>query len=696
MGVLLVVGACEGETAVITTTTSQPVTTTSTTLPPDPAVDGPMFKIGLTRRLGTTNWWAAMGEDLTPESNAVLANTKSALFTLSRPGLALVPALAATTEPGSPTQQGAGWAVEQTVREDVTWSDGQPVTASDLVFYFDVVREFGLGGFHGGHFPADVTSLSAVDDHTVRIEFSSPPTPTMWETGVAMAPLVPAHFWETHVAEARAAAERALTSTTEAEARAAVAAASLGDDDPDNDLAPEEVSPEEVEAHRQSVAAESGRAALFAADASGEPSAGPMVLESWSPGQGVVTRSNPDFFARGSETVVYSDGSIRVADPVLGDNVFGGSASGEVIAHAVVGPFVSGIEWREHATSEDAYDSLMAGEVDYVLDPDGMGYPMYNQLAGRDDIGLSISPGEGFRYLGFNLRKPPMSDPVFRRAVATIVDKELLAETLFNGTLFPAYTVVHPDLTTFHAADIDRPGWSGEAPMSTPDRYREAIDLLTEAGYTWEVQPEIVLDEAGNFVDIVPGQNLEMPNGVDVPELTLVAAPEAVEDPMRATVALWVAKWMTDLGMVVNTELSGFGSAVDSVLEPDSFAASLSWDLHVLGWGAPDIALPGHTLVALFHSRNGVDVGGLNSTGYASSEFDAAADAFVEATSLEEAARLTKEMERIVAADLPYLMLFRAPVIEGYGSHVQFPVDAIMGGHGSFPLAWPESVRIAP
>jgi peptide/nickel transport system substrate-binding protein len=697
LGVLaLVSAACNGETAVITTTTSKPATTTSTTLPPDPSVDGPMFRVGMTGRLGTTNWWAALDAEPASESSVVLANTKSALFTLSRPGFALVPALAATVEPAAPTQQGAGWAVEQTIREDVTWSDGEPVTADDLVFYFDVVREFGLGGSHGGHFPAAVTSLSAVDEHTVRVEFASAPTPTEWQTGVALAPLVPAHFWEPHVAAAREAAGTAFASTTDEVARAAVAASSLGDDDPDNDVAPEDVAPEDAESHRQRVAAEAGQGVLYAADPAGEPSAGPLILESWDTGQSAVTRSNPGFFARGTETVVYSDGSVRVADPGLGDNVFGGSAAGEVTAHAIVGPFVSGIEWLEHGSAEEAYDSLRAGEVDYVLDPDGMGYPTYNELAGSDDIALSISPGQGFRYLGFNLRKPPMSDPVFRHAVASVVDKELLAETLFNGTLFPAYTVVHPDLTTFYADDVDRPGWSGGSPMSTPDRYRRAIDLLGEAGYSWDVQPEVVFDEAGNFIDIVPGQGLEMPNGVDVPPLTLVVAPEAEDDPMRATVALWVAKWMTDLGMVVDAEMSGFGSAVDSVLEPDSFEASLSWDLHVLGWGAPDIALPGHTLVALFHSRNGVEGGGLNATGYASSEFDAAADAFVAATSMEEAARLTKEMERIVAADLPYLTLFRAPVIEGYGSHVEFPVDAIMGGHGSIPLAWPESVRIAP
>lgn len=698
VGVLaLVFAACDGETDVITTTSSTVATTApSTTVPPDAAVDGPILRVGLTGPLGTVNWWAGVGPSASHETTAVLANTKSSLYTLSRPGFALVPALGATPQPATAGQQGANWVVTQTLREDATWSDGEPVTAHDLVFYFDVVREFDLGGSHGGHFPPSVTALTAVDDHTIRVEFASLPTSTEWQTGVAMAPLVPAHFWESHVADARDAARAARSSTTEEESRAAVAAASLTDDDPGNDTAPEAVTPEEVEAYRDRVAADSGRAFLFAIEPVAEPSSGPLIFESWTPGETAVTRSNPTFFGRGSETVVYSDGSVRFADPSGGDHVFGGSASGEVTAHVVVGPFVSGVHWQEHANSNEAYDALVAGQVDYVLDPDGMGYPRYNELAAHDDIGLSISQGDGIRFLGFNLRKPPMSDPVFRRAVATVVDKELLADTLFNGTLFPAYTIIHPDLTTFHNPEVERPGWSNEEPMPTPDRFRTAIEMLTEAGYTWDVNPQIVFDDSGAFVDVIPGQGLEMPNGVDVPELTLLAAPDPGEDPMRATLALWIASWMTDLGMVVDTDIAGLDTAVDTVLQPESFEASLSWDLHVLGWGPPDVALPGHTLVALFHSRNGVEVGGLNTTGYSSAEFDAAADAFVSATSLDEAGRWTREMERIIATDLPYLTLYRGPVIEGFGSHVEFPVDAIMGGHGLLPMAWPESVRISP
>lgn len=696
VAMLAVVAACDGETAVITTTSTTAASTTSTTAPLDPAVSGPVFKVALTGPIGTVNWWAGMGPDRSAASAAVLGGTKASMYTLSRPGFALIPALASGPTPASPSQEGASWVVTQPLRADLTWSDGEPITAGDLALYFDVVREFRMGGAHAGHFPASVTAVTAQDEATVRVEFSAQPTPTDWQTGVAMAPFVPAHFWEPHVADAREAAENARESTSDEEARAAVAAASLTDEDPGNDLTPETVTPEEVEAYRDRVAADAGRKHLLAVDAAGEPSSGPLVLDSWVPGDRAVARSNTSYHGRGTETVVYSDGSVRIADPALGDQVFGGSASGEVVAHTVVGPFVSGVEWIEHSGADEAYAALLAGEVDYVLEPEGMSYPRFTELATREGVGLSMSQGDGFRFLGFNLRKPPMSDPVFRRAVATVVDKELLADTLYNGTLFPAYTIVHPDLTIFHNQEVYRPGWSGGEPMATPDRLRSAIEMLVEAGYTWDVEPEIVYDEGGNFVDVVPGQGLEMPNGVDVPELTLLAAPEPGDDPMRATLALWIAQWMTDLGMVVTTEIAGLDSASDAVLQPDSYDDSLSWDLHVLGWGSPDIALPGHTLVALFHSRNGVELGGLNTTGYAGAEFDAAADAFVAATTIEEAARWTREMERIVAEDLPYLTLYRAPVIEGFGSHVEFPVDAIMGGHGSIPYAWPESVRIAP
>jgi ABC-type transport system substrate-binding protein len=204
----------------------------------------------------------------------------------------------------------------------------------------------------------------------------------------------------------------------------------------------------------------------------------------------------------------------------------------------------------------------------------------------------------------------------------------------------------------------------------------------------------VVYADDGSVVDVVSGSGLEMPNGVPVPELTILAAPAFGDDPLRATFALWIAQWLTDLGMEVSAEPVDLESAAGIAIAPESTAEALAWDMHVLGWGRPNLALPGLTLVALFHSRNSVEVGGLNSTGYSSTEFDAAADAFSAATTIEEAARWTREMERIISEDLPYVVLFRPSVIEAFDPAVELPVDSVMGGHAAIGMAWPESVRL--
>ncbi|HUG31670.1 MAG TPA: ABC transporter substrate-binding protein [Acidimicrobiia bacterium] len=637
-------GACTGETGDTTSTSTTAATTTTTTLPPDPAVDGPVLRVGLTESLTSVNWWEVLDNRGSPANLAVVSNTKESLFTLTKPGFVMVPALA-EGDPAPARQQGETWIVEQSIRNDVFWSDGEQVTAADLVFYFDVVREFGLGSAHATNFPASVVEVSALDDLTVRVEFNTQPSITDWQAGVGMAPFVPSHYWAPHVEEAREAGEGA-------------------------------------------------RERLYAVDPTGEPSAGTLIFESWEPGDGAVTRSNPEYRGRGTETTVYSDGSVRLARPSGEDVVYGGEASGSVEAHHVIGPFVSAVHWDEFASEVEAYDALEGGLVDFVFHPDGMSLPTYNRLAGSGGIGISTSVAEGFRFLGFNLRKPPMSDPVFREAVATVIDKELVASSLFAGSLNPAYTVVHPGLSPFYEPEVERPGWSNGAPMAEGERFESAVTMLTEAGYTWDVAPEVVYGEDGSFVDVVPGAGLEMPNGVDVPELTILAAPSAGEDLLRATLALWIAEWMTDLGIDVVAELTDLDSVVEVAIAPDTPEASLSWDLKVLGWGRAEPSLPGLTLVALFHSRNGIDVGGLNTTGYSSADFDAAADAFTSSTSIADAARWTREMERIIADDLPYLVLYRSSVIEAFGSAVQFPVDSVTGGHASTGRAWPEAVRV--
>ena len=86
------------------------------------------------------------------------------------------------------TQEGDAWVAEIPIRDDATWSDGEPITAEDYVFTWNTARDFNLGANWIEYVRAaqeddpeteadesaqvGVTGVEAVDDHTVRITWN--------------------------------------------------------------------------------------------------------------------------------------------------------------------------------------------------------------------------------------------------------------------------------------------------------------------------------------------------------------------------------------------------------------------------------------------------------------------------------------------------------------------------------------------
>jgi peptide/nickel transport system substrate-binding protein len=60
------------------------------------------------------------------------------------------------------------------LRNDVRWHDGQPVTAHDVKFTFDLAKNEETASIIGSAFIADVASAEVVDDHTIRFRFARP------------------------------------------------------------------------------------------------------------------------------------------------------------------------------------------------------------------------------------------------------------------------------------------------------------------------------------------------------------------------------------------------------------------------------------------------------------------------------------------------------------------------------------------
>ncbi len=86
----------------------------------------------------------------------------------------LIPILAAET----PTKANGGISEDNTsvtwkLKEGVTWSDGEPFTAEDVVFTYQFITDPATGA-NSGEFYGEVASVDAVDDLTVKVTFKQP------------------------------------------------------------------------------------------------------------------------------------------------------------------------------------------------------------------------------------------------------------------------------------------------------------------------------------------------------------------------------------------------------------------------------------------------------------------------------------------------------------------------------------------
>jgi len=108
-----------------------------------------------------------------------------------------------------------------TLREDLTWHDGEDLTASDAAFTYDLFRDTSLGRTEGtaptfrfrGR-TGVVTDATAVDDRRLRIEFGDCSRQVARRT--LTAPLLPRHVWTDRTTEATLSGVDVGVATTEA------------------------------------------------------------------------------------------------------------------------------------------------------------------------------------------------------------------------------------------------------------------------------------------------------------------------------------------------------------------------------------------------------------------------------------------------------------------------------------------------
>lgn len=165
---------------------------------------------------------------------------------------------------------------------------------------------------------------------------------------------------------------------------------------------------------------------------------GAYSLESFVPNDKIVVRKNPHFHA---------------ADEVQVDEV----------------------HWIPFEDRSACLRRFEAGEVHTCSD-----VPAEQMTYMRENLpdALRIAPYLGTYYLPVKVTKPEFADPRIRQAISMLIDRDFIADEVWQGTMIPAYSLVPPGIDNY----VDNPPELDYADADLLDREDAAIALLQEAG----------------------------------------------------------------------------------------------------------------------------------------------------------------------------------------------------------------------
>ncbi len=579
-----------------------------------------VYQLGISEDLTTDNFWAYLGPDGTIWNRYVLGGGKLSLYTYSDQRFDWIPALAADFPTPLQEETVAGqtlWTTEVPLKPGVKWSDGNDVTAEDFVFTATTVTDLRLTG----NWPSIVDQdyfdhAEALDSYRLKIYFKQKPGLARWQFGLAFMPIFSQAYWGPVVAEAKGAGE--LT-------------------------------------EQQKV--------LYAHVPEGEPVAGGHSFAKWERGAFAEKTRNADFYFTGSTVTEYTNGAYAEAKPGVFEFSAFGAPTGEKSLEYTVGPYADSIIYSIYGSQDASVLALRKGDIDFMLNPLGLSKGLQEQLVGEAGLTTIENASSGVRYMGFNTRRAPLDDKAFRQAVAILIDKEFLTDTVLQGVAIPVYAMVPEGNAAWYNPDVPTYGQG----LTRAQRVEQAVALLKEAGFTWETEPRV--SEDGRFVE-QKGEGLKLPNGDPIPAMT-VLAPSPGYDPLRSTFAIWIERWLNEVGIPLQADLTGFNLIVEKVFDQQDF------DLWLLGWS---LTLFPDYLENFFHSRHS-SLEGFNAGGYSNPEFDRLADELVAETDVVRAQQQVFKMQEFLAEELPYITLFTTPTVETYRSdRLTFPYTETLGG----------------
>ena len=291
------------------------------------------------------------------------------------------------------------------------------------------------------------------------------------------------------------------------------------------------------------------------------------------------------------------------------------------------GPYIERAVLKVYKGTDDALLGLRRGEVDYIwwyLTP---GYA--EVLYGDPKMNLVTSPGDYLYYVGFNLRRKPLNDIAFRKAVLELVDKGFIVRNILRDYGKEVCSLVPPwNIEWYSNCSI------GEE-VSLAMRVRKARDILKEANYTW----------LGNSL-IFKGER--------EPREIVIVVPSPDAEPILYKVGFALQHWLSKIGVRSKVKLLSLGKFIDTVFKRQEFDIFLYW---------VDTSFYPDYLRTMFYSKFS-GKGMANVFGYKNVLFDSLVERLMGEENRDERKEIVLKMQKLLNKDVPCIPLCMPKLIE--------------------------------
>ena len=464
------------------------------------------------------------------------------------------------------------------------WDDGMEFNAEDVVFTAEIFKKFQFPRYSA--YWEFVKKIEAIDERTVQITLERPMAVLF--TRILTTWIVQKRKWEPIVREANDRLKEVR----------------------DSGNAKSKMGGNEIES-----ALKEARRIIQAHTVKRLTGLGPFKFIEWKKGRYIRLVKNDRFFGQG-----------------------------KTIEGRRLGPYIDGIMFKVYDGLAQATLALRNGVIDFLWK--GVSQGLVEDLIQNPNIQVSMSMDSGYRYLGLNLHKAPMSDSSFRRALSYLIDKDFIVKRILHSHGEELDSVVPPWNNFYFNPNTPAYGQG----MDRDKRIREAYRILAKSGYRWKKPP---IDHGGS---IQIAQGLIMPNGNEMPPLTILT-PTADYDTEMAFSGRVIQGWLQEFGITVLWKPMIFGRLIKKIRDERDF------DMFVLGWRS--LSVDPDYLRRFFHSGY-IPPNGRNYTGYSNSEFDRLADLQTETMDRQARRKIVIDLQSQLMADLPYIPLYVPHRMEGF------------------------------